>query len=75
MRNNRSRLLAGLTRPALLAAALLAAALFIAANASAQDVHVVTSGGFTEAYKQLVATGTKGFLVPSSALSVSRPKK
>jgi len=31
-----------------------AAALLAAAAASAQDVHVVTSGGFTEAYKQLV---------------------
>ena len=34
--------------------ALSAAALLVAAAASAQDVHVVTSGGFTEAYKQLV---------------------
>ena len=31
-----------------------AAALLVAAVASAQEVHVVTSGGFTEAYKQLV---------------------
>jgi ABC-type molybdate transport system substrate-binding protein len=34
-------------------AALVAAALLVAAAASAQDVHVVTSGAFTEAYKQL----------------------
>jgi len=33
--------------------ALSAAALLVAAAASAQEVHVVTSGGFTEAYKQL----------------------
>jgi len=45
----RSLVLAGLTRLALPLAALL-----VAAAASAQDVHVVTSGGFTEAYKQLV---------------------
>jgi ABC-type molybdate transport system substrate-binding protein len=34
--------------------ALVAAALLAATVASAQEVHVVTSGGFTEAYKQLV---------------------
>src|SRR5512132_1975424 len=34
-------------------AALLAAALLIATTAAAQEVRVVTSGGFTEAYKQL----------------------
>ena len=33
--------------------ALLAAALLLAVSASAQEVRVVTSGGFTEAYKQL----------------------
>jgi molybdate transport system substrate-binding protein len=33
--------------------ALSAAALLVAAAASAQEVHVITSGGFTEAYKQL----------------------
>ena len=33
--------------------ALSAAALLVAAAASAQEVHVVTSGGFTEAHKQL----------------------
>ena len=34
--------------------ALILAVLFVAAAASAQEVRVVTSGGFTEAYKQLV---------------------
>jgi ABC-type molybdate transport system substrate-binding protein len=33
---------------------LVAVALLVAIAASAQEVHVVTSGGFTEAYKQLV---------------------
>src|SRR5438105_11420990 len=35
------------------AIALIAAAFLLAASASAQEVHVVTSGAFTEAYKQL----------------------
>jgi hypothetical protein len=51
--------------------ALSAAALLVAAAASAQEVHVVTSGGFTEAYKQLAPRFDRLFEERSGEIAVT----